>query len=283
MSRQSARSIDGLLQRMRHLPRIHEMNLTWPRWDNPDEPKYVKRPIRTSNEEKHPSRLGFDGTSSPFYLKVPSDHYYALNAARRGYPPVALRELQLWIDTGMIDPSKPIDLVTLVNTEGPSIDLELRHFGIHLTDEGMDHFKAKVHIEVQYAKEHVIAAVEKNGGSIRTAYYDLASLNAMINTDAFFRSGQPIPRRQLPPDEKTLEYYSDAKNRGYLADPEEIARERGILAQKYGYVLPKIEEKVEEKDPRQVFYGLEPGWVINIAERQILKPKSEEMKAYYRS
>lgn len=52
-------------------------------------------------------------------------------------------------------------------------------------------------------------------------------------------TGEPIPRRLTPPPD-AIDYYTDAKNRGYLADPEEIARERCILAQKYGYDLPDI-------------------------------------------
>lgn len=50
------------------------------------------------------------------------------------------------------------------------------------------------------------------------------------------------------------------------------------MAQKYGYELPKIEDDplyemfCEVKDPRQIFYGLEPGWVVNLPEKAIIKP-----------
>jgi len=50
-------------------------------------------------------------------------------------------------------------------------------------------------------------------------------------------------------------------------------------AVKYGYQLPKIEEDsayemlTTAKDPRQVFYGLEPGWLINIVDKTIIKRK----------
>lgn len=52
------------------------------------------------------------------------------------------------------------------------------------------------------------------------------------------------------------------------------------MAQKYGYELPKIEDDpqyemfCEVKDPRQIFYGLEPGWVVNLPEKAIIKPIS---------
>lgn len=52
-------------------------------------------------------------------------------------------------------------------------------------------------------------------------------------------TGEAIPRRMLPPPD-AIEYYTNAKNRGYLADPQEIAKERVILSQKYGYTLPDI-------------------------------------------
>lgn len=174
-----------------------------------------------------------------------------------------------------------------------------KQFGFQLNDEGVENFKAKIHIEVQHATELAIAAIERNGGVIRTAYYDTQSLWALKNAEKFFTRGTPIPKRMLPPQD-AVEYYTDPKNRGYLADPEAISHERfvsvicdtqmrrsitrvpsvqtQVLAQKYGYELPKIEEdpKYEMfnrvKDPRQVFYGLEPGWVVNLVDKVIMKP-----------
>ena len=61
---------------------------------------------------------------------------------------------------------------------------------------------------------------------------------------SFVTKGEPIPRRLLPPPD-LIEYYTNPKNRGYLADPELIAKDRTILAQKYGYELPDL-----EKDPK---------------------------------
>lgn len=92
----------------------------------------------------------------------------------------------------------------------------------------------------------------------------------------------------LPPAD-CLEYYSSAETRGYLADPEKVSQARLALAQKYGYELPKIEEDpdyemlMERKDPRQLFYGLHPGWVVNLKDKLILKPKSDYLKEFYAS
>lgn len=92
----------------------------------------------------------------------------------------------------------------------------------------------------------------------------------------------------LPPED-CLEYYSSAASRGYLADPEKISQERLALAQKYGYELPKIEDDpdyqmlIERKDARQIFHGLQPGWVVSLKDKVILKPKSEYLREYYAS
>lgn len=61
------------------------------------------------------------------------------------------------------------------------------------------------------------------------------------------------------------------------------------LAQKYGYTLPKIEDDpdykmlTDRKDPRQIFFGLEPGWVVNLLDRIILKPTDPELQEYYKT
>jgi large subunit ribosomal protein L15 len=92
----------------------------------------------------------------------------------------------------------------------------------------------------------------------------------------------------IPPEDAIL-YYSSAANRGYLADPEKISWERFVLSQKYGYKLPKIEDDpdyemlISRKDQRQIFYGLEPGWVINLKDKVILKPIDPQLKEFYKS
>ncbi len=33
---------------------------------------------------------------------------------------------------------------------------------------------------------------------------------------------------------------------------------------------------------RQVFYGLDPGWIVSLSEKRIYKPKDKELDEYYR-
>ena len=63
-----------------------------------------------------------------------------------------------------------------------------------MTDEGSDCFSAKVNLEVQWASEQAIAAVERNGGVITTAYYDILSVKALKNPSEWFKNGNPVPR-----------------------------------------------------------------------------------------
>lgn len=144
---------------------------------------------------------------------------------RREYLPITMDKLQRLIDTNRLDITKPIDVTQICNTGVFELNPSARQYGFQLKDSGVDKFAAKIHIEVQHASELVIAMIEKNGGIIRTAYYDPTSLHAMKNTEKFFRTGKLIPMRMIPPDD-AVEYYSDPKNRGYLADPEAINRER---------------------------------------------------------
>lgn len=104
----------------------------------------------------------------------------------------------------------------------------------------------------------------------------------------FFLRGQPIPKRMLPP-EALVPYYTDAKNRGDLADPAKFPEGRLELAQKYGYILPDVTKDelfkvlTTRKDPRQIFFGLAPGRVVNMADKKILKPTEENVLKYYSS
>lgn len=233
-------------------------------------------------------RLGFEGGQTPFYLVIPKYGYNANHSRQPQYPPLSLRRLQYLIDLGHIDPSQPIDLTQLVNGRGVEIQPQKRDYGVQLVDEGADIFCAKVNLEVQAASEKAIAAVERNGGVITTSYYDPRSLQILIKPVPFFMSGEPIPKR-LFPGEDLLPYYTDANNRGYLADPDKIQTARMDLAKKYGYSIPDIskdtlfEMLVQRKNPRHIFFGLSPGWVVNMADKKILKPTDDKVLQYYGS
>uniref|UniRef100_A0A1A8SPV3 Large ribosomal subunit protein uL15m n=1 Tax=Nothobranchius rachovii TaxID=451742 RepID=A0A1A8SPV3_9TELE len=233
-------------------------------------------------------RLGFEGGQTPFYLVIPKYGFNEGHSRRPQYMPLTLKRLQYLIDLGRVDPAQPIDLTQLVNARGVTIQPLKRQYGVQLVDEGADIFAAKINIEVQRASEGAIAAIEKNGGVITTSFYDPISLGILIKPVPFFVRGQPIPKRMLP-GEDMVPYYRSAENRGYLADLEDIQQARRALAQKYGYALPDISKDelcdmlATRKDVRQIFFGLSPGWVVNMPEKKILKPTDEKLLKYYSS
>lgn len=136
------------------------------------------------------------------------------------------------------------------------------------------------------ASELAIAAVERCGGVLTTRYFDPVSLSALVDARKFFERGEPIPRCDTPPI-NAVEYYTDAKQRGYLANPDVVREERQRLAQKYGYKLPDSSKFSSlfrlRKDPRQIFYGLEPGWLVNLKDQAVLKPTDAKFQAFYQS
>ncbi|VDK66174.1 unnamed protein product [Anisakis simplex] len=136
-------------------------------------------------------------------------------------------------------------------------------------------------MEVQWASETAIAAVERCGGRIRTAYYDINSLEAAVNPQKWFLSGKPIPRRLAPP-ESLLDYYTDPRNRGYLADEMEIRQEEINLGQLMGYNREEAKDhEWERKKPDQVFVGLECGSLVSMADRKVFLPTNPVLRRYY--
>ena len=90
----------------------------------------------------------------------------------------------------------------------------------------------------------------------------------------------------MHPPADCIGFYSSPENRGYLADPRLVAEERLKLSHKYGYELKAIADEYlkEAKDPKQTFFGLEPGWIVDLKDKVIIKPtKNSELYKFYSS
>jgi len=285
------------LAHLRTLPRVGVKTLKppktsdWqmiPRQDQGGRSKGFGKSGKSQEARRQFPAIGYEWVRTPMAFRTQKEpHYNYGYSAKRQYPPMSLKTLQLMIDTGRIDPSRPIDLAALCSSKIFPFNPQLQQFGVNLTDEGSDCFTAKVNLEVQWTNEQAIAAVERNGGVITTAYYDIVSVTALSNPNRWFQSGKPIPKRLTPPQD-CVGFYSSAENRGYLADPRLIAEQRVVLGQKYGYEPPTEPQQMDEflkesKDPKQVFYGLESGWIVDLKDKAIYKPTGESVLKYYQS
>ena len=224
---------------------------------------------------------------NPFVSYIPKYGFNRDREFKRQYLPLSLWQLQNMVDVGQIDPSMPIDLNTIANTRRSQLDKAHETcYGVYLVEQGANIFKAKVNLEVQVADELSIAMIEKFGGNITTTFYDRRSFEILCDPVSFFLRGKPIPKRLLPPED-LLPYYTDPKVRGYLSDPVEVAEQRKELANKYGYELidnsinKELEINQMKKDPRQIFFGVEPGSIVNLEDEVVINADSEYLQEYF--
>ena len=100
----------------------------------------------SARAKQHFGPLGYESGSTPIQRKTSFErsYNYALRTTRQ-FPPVTLGQLQLTIDLGRIDISKPIDMAALCASKAMFVDPEKNQFGFNLThDVGLDTFSAKV-------------------------------------------------------------------------------------------------------------------------------------------
>ena len=94
--------------------------------------------------------------------------------------------------------------------------------------KGNTWFESKVDIEVSKVSQSAIKAVERQGGKVVCAHYNKLGLRVLLKPEKWTETGRPLPRRARPPS-KLMAYYTNPRNRGYLADPSEVEKLREAL------------------------------------------------------
>lgn len=204
------------------------------------------------------------------------------------YEPITLWDIQRLVDLGRLDPTKIIDITAIVNARlmQPSEFLWSPDImGLRLVAEGANEFSAELNIEFQMADVEAIAAVEKNGGIFTAAFFDRAAIEAAVNPVDYFLKGEPIRKRQLPPNH-LLTYYSSPQFRGYLADEDLVVYNRIKLAKEFGYEPIDVNQNEimkQRKDLRQIWYGVEPGTIVNLEDKEVYRTKftDESIRKHY--
>lgn len=178
--------------------------------------------------------------------------------------PVNLDKIQSWIDQGRLDASKPI---TLKELSSAGIISRIKD-GVKLLGNGASEFKTPIHIVVSRASQSAIAAIEALGGTVTTRFYTEQAIRrikagtthpyvsmrwdptALNNHNLAVEGAQAIENRVKamgfqyrlpdPSSRKDLEYYRDAKHRGYLSH---MVKE-GEMASLY-FKTPLSEEEIK--------------------------------------
>ena len=101
---------------------------------------------------------GFEGGQMPLIRRLPKRGFK--NIFAKDYSAVNLGRLQQAIDSGRIDPKKPITSESLIETGVASKARD----GVRIIGKG--ELKAKVELTVAGASKSAIAAIEKAGGKI---------------------------------------------------------------------------------------------------------------------
>ncbi|KAI4140379.1 MAG: hypothetical protein L6R39_005825 [Caloplaca ligustica] len=141
--------------------------------------------------------------------------------------PLNLEKVQLWVEQGRLDPSKPITIRELAKSRCVASVKD----GVKLLAKGSEKITSPLNIVTSRASASAIAAIEAAGGSVITRYYTpesirritkgetdpIHSLQSRIAFDGHNEAGNYPKRLPDPTSRKDIEYYRDPAHRGYLS------------------------------------------------------------------
>jgi len=123
--------------------------------------KTAGRGIKGQKSRSGVAIAGYEGGQMPLYQRLPKRGFNKPN--RKQYAVVNLGLLQKFVDDGKLDAKKPIDEDALVASGLVRRKLD----GVRILAKGV--FSAKLTLDVTGASKSAVAAVEKAGGTLKTA------------------------------------------------------------------------------------------------------------------
>ncbi|GAA5891309.1 hypothetical protein JCM6882_004652 [Rhodosporidiobolus microsporus] len=154
----------------------------------------------------------FEGGQTPLTRRYPKVGF--TNPNKEQLVPLNLERLQHWIDRGLIDPEQPITMKELYETRCVHSVKD----GVKLLGDGAEYLTTpNLHITVSKASQSAIAAIEKLDGTLVARYENRLTLRALTRPTSFYAKGLPLPGKADPISRRDLLFYSDVRNRGYLA------------------------------------------------------------------
>ncbi|GAA5978707.1 hypothetical protein JCM5350_002490 [Sporobolomyces pararoseus] len=157
-------------------------------------------------------KLHFAGGQTPITRAFPKRGFK--NPSKQDLVPLNLERLQHWIDKGLIDPTQPITMRELYETRC----VHGVHDGVKILGDGAQYLTTpNLQIEASKASQTAIKAIEALNGTFVARYENRLTLRALIRPFSFFAKSLPLPGKANPITRRDLLYYSNPKNRGYLA------------------------------------------------------------------
>ncbi|ORX96219.1 ribosomal protein L15 [Basidiobolus meristosporus CBS 931.73] len=156
---------------------------------------------------------GFEGGQTPIMQRFPKRGF--TNVHGKDYTEINLDQLGRWIDTGRIDPTQKI---TMRELKVAGLVKGVKD-GVKLLGNGSSGFQHKIEIEVSRASQKAMKQIERKGGKVTCVYYNSVGLQSILSPSRFFIQ----PKLALPTKKRDIAWYSDPKNRGFLATEQEAS------------------------------------------------------------
>lgn len=124
----------------------------------------------------------------------------SLSSHARDYAPVNLDKIQHWIDSGLLDPSQPIDASYLLHSRC----IHQVKDGVKVLGDGAAYLRTPITLIVSRASQSAIQAIEKVGGNVECRYYTDLGLRALVKPHKWTEKGKPLPRDAMPIKKRDL-------------------------------------------------------------------------------
>ncbi|ORX69119.1 ribosomal protein L15 [Linderina pennispora] len=165
---------------------------------------------------------GFEGGQTPLSRRFPKRGFK--NGFKRELQALNLDRIQHWINTGRIDPSKPITLREVYES-----NMVRFKDGVTLLARGSQYLTTPITIEVTKASKQAVKRIEELGGRVVCVYHNKLAMRALLHPEKF----AVLPKTAEPATAKLRRIYEDPERRGFLAaeikaeyEPVSINKER---------------------------------------------------------
>lgn len=202
-------------------------------------------------------RPWFEGGQTPIYKLFPK---FGFDSQINHPQYINLDRIQQLIDSNRLDASKPITMRELYRTGM----FGTMKYGVKiLAGKNPNMFTSKIDISATKASKTAIERIEQLGGKFEAIYYTPFNLRVLSRPEAALRKFGRIPIKAEPVDRKSIEYYRDPENRGYLVDAPNAptVKPKYVKKVKQSPLLAKLKELESRQDASGASKGFEANTV----------------------